>query len=118
MTKMVAMPIYGNNLKNLLQSGDALVLGKLPVPGRPTNMDESRTRAYRACSRCGWGCLDIFTLVISLFFLPLSGNTRILSQMAVKPKNLQNSWADCLETWYVAFGELVLWKCDKIMNLG
>ena len=51
-----------------------MVLGKLPVPGRSTNFDYSRARAYCAYSRCGWGCLDIFTLaIISLFFLPLSG---------------------------------------------
>ena len=37
-----------------------MVLGKLPVPGRPTNLDCSRARAYCTCSRCGWGCLDIF----------------------------------------------------------
>ena len=45
-----------------------MVLGKLPVPGRPTNLDLSRARAYCACNRCGWGCLDIFFLssVISL----------------------------------------------------
>ena len=50
-----------------------MVLGKLPVPGRPTNLDQSGARAYCACSRCGWVCLDIFFLssVISLFFLPL-----------------------------------------------
>ena len=41
-------------------SGGAMVLGKLPVPGRPTNMDYSRARAYCACSGCGWGCLDVF----------------------------------------------------------
>ena len=34
-----------------------MVLGKLQVPGRPTNMD--KTRAVGA----GRGCLDIFTLV-------------------------------------------------------
>ena len=38
----------------------AMVLGKLSVPRRPTNMDNSRTRAYCACNKCGWGCLDIF----------------------------------------------------------
>ena len=55
-------------------SGGAKVLGKLPVPGRPTNLDYSRARAYCACSRCGWGCLDIFlSSITSLFFLPLSG---------------------------------------------
>ena len=47
----------------------AMVLGKLPVPGRPANLDYSRARAYCASSRCGWGCLGIFTLV---FFTSLS----------------------------------------------
>ena len=40
-----------------------MVLGKLPVPGRPTNLDYSRARAYCACSKCGWGGLDKFSLV-------------------------------------------------------
>ena len=31
------------------------MLDKLSVPGRPTNLDYSRARAYCACSRCGWG---------------------------------------------------------------
>ena len=47
-----------------------MVLDKLPVPGRPTSLDDSRARAYCACSRCGWGCLDIFTLLYP--FSPLS----------------------------------------------
>ena len=29
------------------------MLGELPLPGRPTNLDNSRARAY--CARCGWG---------------------------------------------------------------
>ena len=41
-------------------SGGAMVLGKLPVPGRPTNLDYSRARAYYACSRCGWGLFGHF----------------------------------------------------------
>ena len=44
-------------------SGSAKVLGKFSVPGRPTNLDYSRARAYCTCSRCGWGCLYIFSLV-------------------------------------------------------
>ena len=32
-------------------SGGAMVLGKLSVPGRSTNLDNSRTRPYCACSR-------------------------------------------------------------------
>ena len=46
-----------------------MVLGKLPVPGRPTNLDKSRARAYCACRRCGWGCLDIFSLICLFSFL-------------------------------------------------
>ena len=45
-----------------------MVLGKLPVPGRPTDLDYSRAskaRAYCACSRCGWG-------LHGHFFYPLS----------------------------------------------
>ena len=49
-------------------SGGAMVLGKLPVPGHPTNFDSSRARAYCACSRCGWGLFGHFFLssIISL----------------------------------------------------
>ena len=48
----------------------SMVLSKLPVPGRPDNLDKSRARAY--CG--GLGCLDVFlSSVISLFFLPFSG---------------------------------------------
>ena len=57
------------------------MLGKLPVPGRPTNLDYSRARAYCACSRCvgggggGEGVDWTFFLSSStpLFLLPLSG---------------------------------------------
>ena len=41
-------------------SGGAMVLGKLSVPRRPTNLDNSRARAYCACSRCGWGLFGHF----------------------------------------------------------
>ena len=56
-------------------SASAMVLGKLPVPGRPTYLDNSRARAYCACSRCGWGLFGHFFLssITCLFFLPLSG---------------------------------------------
>ena len=45
-----------------------MVLGKLSVSGRRTNLDQSR-------ARCGWGLFGFFYLssIISLFFLPLSG---------------------------------------------
>ena len=37
-----------------------MVLGNLPVPGRPANFDYCRARAYCACSRCGWGLFGHF----------------------------------------------------------
>ena len=56
---------YNVGLKTLLLhgrgwSGGAKVLGKLPVPGRPTDLDYSRARAYCACSGCGWGLFGHF----------------------------------------------------------
>ena len=52
-----------------------MVLGKLPMPGRPTNLDHSRARAYCTCSRCGWGLFGHFFLssIISYYLLPLLG---------------------------------------------
>ena len=41
-------------------SGGAMVLGKRPVPGRPTYLGKSRARAYCTCSRCGWGLFGHF----------------------------------------------------------
>ena len=49
-------------------SGGAMVLGKFPVPGRPTNLDYSMTRIYCACSRCGLG---LFGHLFSLLSPPL-----------------------------------------------
>ena len=49
-----------------------MVLGKLSVPGRLTYLDQSRARAYWVCSRCGWGCLDIFFSPLSFSFLSAS----------------------------------------------
>ena len=72
-------------------SGGAKVLGKLSVPGRPTSLDNSRARAYCACSRCARGLFGHFSLIYLFSSLSLSlGDgpieTEILSQRAVKPK--------------------------------
>ena len=54
-------------------SGGAKVRGKLPVPGRPINLDYSRARAYCACSRCGWGLFGhFFSHLPPLFSFSLS----------------------------------------------
>ena len=49
-------------------SGAAMILGKLPVPGRPTLFDYSRARAYCAGSRCGWGLFGRFYSRLSFHF--------------------------------------------------
>ena len=54
-------------------SGGAMVLGKLPVPGHPTNLDYSRARTYCACSGCGWGLFGhFFSRLPFLFSFSLS----------------------------------------------
>ena len=52
-----------------------MVLGILPVPGPPTNLDNSGARAYCACSRCERGMFWTFFLssITSLSSLSLSG---------------------------------------------
>ena len=73
---MILSFFCSNSLRNcgsscaLGWSGGAMVLGKLPVPGRPTNLDYSRARAYCPCSRCGWGLFGHFYSHLS--FSPLS----------------------------------------------
>ena len=55
--------------------GCAKVLGKLPVPGRPTNLVIVGQGPIALAIGAGGGCLDIFSLIyhFCLFFLPLSG---------------------------------------------
>ena len=66
---VVAVLLFYVHGKHLVGwSGGAMVQGKLPVPGRPTNLDESRTRAYCACSRCGWGLIGHFFSRLSFLF--------------------------------------------------
>ena len=47
-------------------SGGAKVLDKLSVPGRPTNLDNSRPRTYCACGGCGGSCFDSLSRLSSL----------------------------------------------------
>ena len=45
-----------------------MVLGKLPGPGHPYNMDYSRARANCTYSRCGWGLFGHFFSRLSFPF--------------------------------------------------
>ena len=50
------------------------VLGKLAVPGRPTDLDNSRARVYSACRKCRWGLFGHFFSRLSFVFsFSLSG---------------------------------------------
>ena len=49
-------------------SGGAMVLGTLPVLGRPTNLDKSRARDYCAGSRCEWRLFGHFFSRLSFLF--------------------------------------------------
>ena len=50
-------------------SGGAMVLGKLPASGRPTNLDYSREGPTALALGAGGDCLDIFSLVYHSSFL-------------------------------------------------
>ena len=45
------------------------MLGKLPVPGRPANLDEIGQGPIALAVGAGGGCLDIFSLVYHFPFL-------------------------------------------------
>ena len=53
-------------------SGSAMVLGKLPVPGRPTIWMTVGQGPIVLAVGAGGGCLDIFTLICPFFSFPLS----------------------------------------------
>ena len=65
---MTAAAASHNCILLTYMSGGAKVLGKLPVPGRPTNLDYSRARAYCACNRSGCGLFRHFFSHLSLLF--------------------------------------------------
>ena len=61
-------------LSSRVWSGGAMVLGKLPVPGRPTIWIIVGQGPTVLAVGAGGGCLDTFlSSIISLFLLPLSG---------------------------------------------
>ena len=45
-----------------------MVLGKLPVQGRPTNLDKSRARAYCACRGVRVGLFGYYFSRLSFLF--------------------------------------------------
>ena len=93
-----------------------MVLGKLPVPGRPTNFYESRAMAYCACSRCRWGCSDIFfSSMISLFSVlsgrrpDIDGNT--VSKGRQAPNNQPTSY------FLMYYNRLLLYRSSLLLYI-
>ena len=62
--------------------GGAMVLGKLPVPGRPTILITVGQGPIALAVGAGGGCLDIFTL--SYPFSPLSPSLRETARYRLK----------------------------------
>ena len=61
------------------------MLGKLPEPGRRTNLENSSAGADCACGRYGWGLFGHFlSSSISLFFFPLSEIARYRLKYCLK----------------------------------
>ena len=53
----------GNNFRDFFWLGDAMVLGKFPMPGHPTIWMLVRQGPIVLAVGAGGGCLDIFTLL-------------------------------------------------------
>ena len=101
------------------------MLGKLPVPGRPSNFADSRARAYCACSGCGWGLFGNFYFHLSFlssFSLSLGYGqikTELLSQRTVKPKTT-NQPIYFYRFLYLHITNLVIFRknnVDKTVNV-
>ena len=114
-----------------------MVLGKLPVPGRPTIWILVGQGPIALAIGAGGGCLDIFALICPfspLFSLSFGDGpilTEILSQRAVKPKNQPTNQKQAaknmkVENWkYVLAGggRVVRWswvnfQCRGVLPFG
>ena len=97
-----------------------MVLGKLPVPGRPTIWITVGQGPTALVVGAGGGCLDVFSLIYHFLFSfshslgdgPIE--TEILSQRAVKPKttNQPTKIHNCQSYTYLKIrGKLKLRLC-------
>ena len=50
--------------------GGAMVQGKVPIHGRPANLENGRAWAYWDCGRCGWWLFGHFSLIQNFSLLP------------------------------------------------
>ena len=61
-----------NPPRHFVEKALSKVLGKLPVPGRPTNLDYSRAWPIVLAVGAGGGCLNNFSLIYHFSILSLS----------------------------------------------
>ena len=90
-------------------SGGAMVLGNLPVPGRPTIWITVGQGPTALAVGAGWRCLDIFTLIYPFF--PLSPSLWETARYRLKyclkgplnPKPINQS--TFLSSFYLSLGD-------------
>ena len=93
-----------------------MVLGKLPVPGRPTIWITVGQGPTALAVGAGWGCLDIFNLVYRFSFLsPFLWETaryrlKYCLKGSLNPKPTNDFWRMSSEVTH-------LWDCDKFIRL-
>ena len=96
-----------------------MVLGKLPVPGRPTIWITVGQGPTALAVGAGGGCLDIFTLIYPFSFLSLSlwETTRYRLKYCLKgsfsPKTT-NQPTTCNTAVVLPLSELFLMRCSLI----
>ena len=73
-----------------------MVLGKLPVPGHPTNLGYSRAKGYCTCSRCGWGLFGHFFSRLSLLFSFSLSFQKIVILVSQKKKKKKKKSKICI----------------------
>ena len=71
-TDLTCWLCHGQSTDSVGWSGGAMVLGKLPVPGRPTNLITVGQGPIALAVGAGGGGLDIFTLIYSFSSFSLS----------------------------------------------
>ena len=100
-----------------------MVLGKLPVPGRPTILSTVGQGPIALAVGAVGGGLEIFTLIFPFFSFSLSLgdgpiSTEILSQRAVKPKttNQPKSYSDFIRDGRVVRRCWVNFQCRGVLQ--
>ena len=93
-------------------SGGAMVLGKIPVPGRPTNWMIVGQGPIALAIGAGGGCLDIFTLLCPFSLLSPSflDSAQYRLKYCIKGPLNQKQPTNQLRFWNKNFLNLTTWQ--------